>query len=59
MSDTLTREDIEALRNFAAESCECPAEVALICLEVPGAACMPCRAKKWIEDEVRLAEELS
>lgn len=59
MTDTLTREDLETIRHFAGLPCECPEGVETVKDEMPGAACGPCKAKKWIEDGAKLAEELS
>jgi hypothetical protein len=52
------RADFEAVRHYAGEPCECPAEVALICLEVPSVACKPCRARKVLEELLKLSEEI-
>lgn len=59
MSTTLTREDLETIRNFAAEPCECPDGLETVKDEVPGAACGQCKARRWVEEGKRLAEELS
>lgn len=59
MSDTLAREDLEALRHFAELPCECPEGMETVKDEVPGAACGPCRARKWLRDGKKLVEELS
>lgn len=58
MSDRLpNRADFEAVRHYAGEPCECLAEVKLVCLEVPGAACKSCRARKVLGELLKLSEE--
>lgn len=59
MIDTLTREDFEALRNFAREPCECPEIARIIADEAPGILCAPCKCRRWLEEDERLAEGLS
>jgi hypothetical protein len=57
--DMLTREEVGVIRHFASEPCECPDVVKLIKDERPKLACGPCKARQWVEDGMRLAEELS
>lgn len=52
----LSREDLRAIVEASEWPCECPE---LICLEVPGAVCASCKARKWINEGVEISEELS
>lgn len=51
-----TREDFEAVRHYAGEPCECDERMKRLKGEVDSVLCRPCRARKLMDDLLRLSE---